>query len=110
MLFSRDEEDLGRNAEVEYFLTGGNGSSLFHLDRYSGKFPELFIPAHLQHLSFWIGTAHIQYLIGAGGWGSWGWGIGDDVGGSSSGRFEHYQLMFVVNFNVFITHYAYGCT
>ena len=33
----RDEEDFEENAEVEYFLTGGNGSAFFSLDRFSGE-------------------------------------------------------------------------
>ena len=36
-LFFSDEKDFGQNAEVEYILSGGNGTSLFHLDRYSGR-------------------------------------------------------------------------
>jgi len=35
-LFFRDELDFGQNAEVEYFISGGNGSSLFGIDRISG--------------------------------------------------------------------------
>lgn len=36
-LVARDDNDVGFNAEIEYFIRGGNGTSLFTIDKNSGK-------------------------------------------------------------------------